>query len=517
MADRIATLACDDTQGGTDPVLAPNSGSEKRQTLATIPREVRDKILAELLSIDNNTSFDVFNDLVRPPERLEDEPQEVQLDFALLPPTPHERKVHWDVSTAVFFINKDISAEAIECFHRENILVSVETAGYRFIKNCASQIIPLRQTAHREKDVALHLKLGFRDEHNTPAGVEGAVPEFAVMAARHLPILVQLINATSITRQRLGGIPRENDIFFIRMTNMTLDFNTGSKYYAKNAMDVAGKVVVDGLKGLRQFRWSPWSLWWPPQQLIHGILARNLGVKRSITINGLSAQKTEEFIAASNLPYLTSMDYFAEAKRLKTHGDHLSQDGQYATARAFYILSAWIITEQPVPRRLIFSHTLFSTRDCDGSKILLAAWSGTARMGAKLSPNSMEAQTLEYSVMTSLEVILGASRFSPVVQEEMLAAYGHELLKHHEYDKFIDILEMAINSNKEDQFGRRNAVLREMGLMLQGSESERKELRSNCQKYITQCQEEKERWLAGAATMQGAEFFPKHLHEHLLS
>ncbi|CAG8982771.1 hypothetical protein HYALB_00001052 [Hymenoscyphus albidus] len=517
MTDRIATLACDDTQGGTDPVLAPNSGSEKRQTLATIPRELREKILQEVLSINNNTSFDIYNDLVQPPERLEDEPQEVQLDFALLPPTPHERKVFWNIPTSVFLVNKDISTEAIECFHRENILVSVETAGYRFIKNCASQIIPLRQTAHREKDVALHLKLCFSDEHNTAAGAEGAVPEFAVMTARHLPILVQLINATSITRQRLGGRPRENDLFFIRMTDMTLDFDTGSKYYAKNAMDVAGRVVVDGLKGLRQFRWSRWSHWWTPQQLVHGISAWNLGVKRGIVVNGLSEKKAEEFLAASNLPCLVSMDYLTEAKRLKTHGDQLSRDGHYAAAHSFYILSAWMITEQPVPRRLLFSHTLFSTRDCDSSKVLLAAWSGTARMGAKLSPNSMEAQTLEYSLMTSLKVIFGASRFNPVVQEEILAAYGHELLKHHEYNNFIEILEMAINSNKEEQFSRRNAILRAIGLMLQGSEIQRKEFRSNCQKYIKQCQEEKERWLAGDGTMQGFDFFPKHLHEHLLS
>ncbi|CAG8958698.1 hypothetical protein HYFRA_00011540 [Hymenoscyphus fraxineus] len=64
-----------------------------------------------------------------------------------------------------------------------------------------------------------------------------------------------------------------------------------------------------------------------------------------IVANGLSAQKTEEFLAASNLPYLVSMDYLTEAKRLKTHGDQLSRDGKYTAARSFYILSAWMIAE----------------------------------------------------------------------------------------------------------------------------------------------------------------------------
>ncbi|CAG8980304.1 hypothetical protein HYALB_00013672 [Hymenoscyphus albidus] len=54
-----------------------------------------------------------------------------------------------------------------------------------------------------------------------------------------------------------------------------------------------------------------------------------------IVVNGLIAKKTEEFLAASNLPCLVSVDYVTEAKRLKTHGDHLSQDGQYAAARSF--------------------------------------------------------------------------------------------------------------------------------------------------------------------------------------
>lgn len=214
-------------------------------TLTSLPKELREKILAEALSVDNNTIFDACND-------LQDHSGGNPRMYARLSPVPHERKVGWDITAPLFLVNRQISNEALGCFHRENTLVAIETNGYPFLKNCASQIIPMCPTSNRKKDVALHLKLVFRVEGPMPFG-RANDREFAVMAARDLPTLVRLINATSIPRVRWTVRPENIDLFYHQVKQISLNFHTRSKFYAKGGIDATNK-LVNLLKGIRQFQ-----------------------------------------------------------------------------------------------------------------------------------------------------------------------------------------------------------------------------------------------------------------------
>lgn len=309
--------------------------------------------------------------------------------------------------------------------------------------------------------------------------------EFAVMAARYLPILVDLINATSIPRVRRCVRPKNDDLFFLQTPEIYLDFDTGSKFYAKEVNDVSSK-LVDGLKGIRKFQWREWRPRGPP--------VVGPSVDRKFVVTGLSDVKTNELLTASNLPCWTAAQCIEEAKRFKEQGDRLAEAGGYAAARVQYIISSSMVSEQPVPRARVFHSHFFDGSSLNALKIMITSWSATARVGEKLSPISKEACALEGMLLHVLKVAFGVGMgdFTPAEKEELLVSYGKELLRHHEYDKYNEACAKAIGRNSEEYYLKESE---DYGVMSATTTEERKALRSTCEKHIQQCLQEKWQWL----------------------
>lgn len=146
-------------------------------TFTSLPREIRDLILREHLSVENNWGWEEKRNL-------------------------RSESLEWKVPAQTFTANKQLSIEALEAFHEENTLVSVSATDCRFLRYRVSRVIPLIIREERFPDTALHIHLthGSKTKESkqkkckTRGWCRGDY-HHVVFAARYLPRFIQLINA----------------------------------------------------------------------------------------------------------------------------------------------------------------------------------------------------------------------------------------------------------------------------------------------------------------------------------
>lgn len=198
-----------------------------------------------------------------------------------------------------------------------------------------------------------------------------------------------------------------------------------------------------------------------------------------------------------NLPCLTASQCIEQAKEFKKQGERLEKGGWDAAARTMYILSTLMVSEVPVPRERLFHSNYFIGTSVVCLKIILSSWFATQRVAEKLSPQSVEAASLEKRVVYLLELIFEVG-FNTFAKEELLVAYGQELLQHHEYDQFQLACEGAIHWNTEEYLDEFREIRRERRATGETAE-DRRLLRQNCENHIKQCRQQKWQWLLQCA------------------
>lgn len=268
-------------------------------TLMSLPKEIREKILQQAFSIDNNTSFRKIDD--------ESWTSPSQMDWKPL------------ALFSLFELKHQLSAEAVECFHRENTLISlgIHTNTEPFLETSyltawIMTVIPTMRLTKHTRDAAMRIDI-YRDtcRQNWKALDQNDESEFFLMTSRHLFLLVGVLNAASSDlafNHSFSRAPSDID------SRISLDFNTESRYYKPSRIRTSQ--MMNGLKGIRCHK-----------------------SEREFHIQGLDDNQRAEFLKASNLPRLSSKESFMEARRLRDHGLALAALGYHVAARSQYILA----------------------------------------------------------------------------------------------------------------------------------------------------------------------------------
>lgn len=381
-------------------------------TLTTIPREIRYKIFAELLSVDNNAYYsDNLN--ARWPA-----------------------KMTWDVGNhhSLLNVSKQTRTEARECFHQENNLISLESLyswdGDYLLREYLPRVVPLEFREHRDFNAALHIDFDSHDgqpsDWATGRGWRSVVDgkTYAVMPGRHLPRLITLINALCYHQKYPNRNQWGNYKFRVPIVKVTFDFNTTSKYYGA---PWRANMLADLSKGLQKFHYAyidnPRGLGGPqPEILVYS---------REIIVNGLNPEKTKELIEASNLPPITTSQALQQSHKLKEEGDRLAQQKFYTSALPTYLLTIFSITEDPfVDERF---HDAFKRPTLEITSMYLRACVGTLVMLRELRLLG-EARTLDMKLTSHVWKCLTTDPDSPgyPLEEcnELLDAFAAEALRH---------------------------------------------------------------------------------------
>lgn len=294
-----------------------------------LPKEIREKMLAELVSIKNNVTWQRI---------LRDNEGTTGWDL--------DASLTWEIPQHIFATNKQLSTEALEVFYRENNLVFVKCHSPAFLMDTVSKVILLKFVVCRPKNVALHIELCFGhwtsgswypSSETTDYDKEGfpsSMPEnhkfydCALFAADELPKLVQLLNCSfssplfSILGRRLGSAAFTT----AELYRIYFDFNISSSYYEGNLKLV--ERMIHMLKGLRKFE---------AHQLGRKTAPRKLFFKGK----GLSSKAIEEFRESSNLEQWTEEQAFAEVSRIKAVGDQYASTGDNFRC-PYSVYSCWI-------------------------------------------------------------------------------------------------------------------------------------------------------------------------------
>ncbi|CAG8972492.1 hypothetical protein HYALB_00001183 [Hymenoscyphus albidus] len=174
-----------------------------------------------------------------------------------------------------------------------------------------------------------------------------------MMSARHLPLLVKLINSTfsSALSHNLYTAKGSNTSPKDPLYKISLDFNdTISREKAQQ--------IAESLRGLREFRfqWKPFFERAPdPIELWRNRV--NL-YDREIVITGLDLESADKLKASSNLPVLKSEETLEEIYQFIETGDRLAEAGAYLQAHAYYLLAVNTLRYDMIPHGNIPQWTL---------------------------------------------------------------------------------------------------------------------------------------------------------------
>lgn len=346
----------------------------------SLPKEIRQRIISEALSVDNNTHLMKWVKGVMCYDWEED-------DFGLM---------EWKTGMALplFQINKQVGSEAMECFQMENTPIAIISDSHEdnFVETFIQKVIPTKRILPSEMPpIALLMDLQFHSSH--PRKWEAENPfqmsspnqpyvretELTMMAARHLPMLVKLINSTfsspltdnsdEITGNRVRNYP---------LYRIVLNFN-----------DEVGKGklgrLADSLKGLREFRFR---YKWIDHSFGDDDPYRKevKTFERGMVIHGLDPDKTKELLESSNLPILNVEDALEEVKDLIETADKLAAGGYYYGARSNYLIAVNTLRYEVIPDGnkdlygLDMDHIIIHFQLPEHASVILSCWRKLARL-----------------------------------------------------------------------------------------------------------------------------------------
>ncbi|CAG8961930.1 hypothetical protein HYFRA_00014088 [Hymenoscyphus fraxineus] len=101
-------------------------------TFTSLPHEILQMILREYLSIENNWAWKQYHKDTKKSD--------------------HTSGLAWHVPSEIFTVNKQLSTEALEAFHKENTLVHLSTNDCDFINRYVGKVIPLLVIGEREEE-----------------------------------------------------------------------------------------------------------------------------------------------------------------------------------------------------------------------------------------------------------------------------------------------------------------------------------------------------------------------------
>lgn len=211
-------------------------------TLASLPLVIRSKIFKELLSVNNNPFLYTYP---HKPSGLRAGPLYPWSDSE----DYHRVVIGSSTPTELFTINKQLSAEALDVFHWENVQVIISVDCDRPL-DCVKTIIPM-VTESKNGDVetiirqaALHIEL-------RSSSLVSRTPAFGVISGRYLPTFVQLVNSLhSPFRRTYGATIILDDVQPIpEIDKILFKFNTLKEMSSPGRR----QKIADALKGLRQY------------------------------------------------------------------------------------------------------------------------------------------------------------------------------------------------------------------------------------------------------------------------
>ncbi|CAG8954931.1 hypothetical protein HYFRA_00008619 [Hymenoscyphus fraxineus] len=387
-------------------------------TLLSIPMEIRHKIFAELLSINNNTS-------------CHDDGQEFRAEG--------RKEWHIENNHPLLYVNKQIREEALVSFHHENELISLEADYFAYQHRVLFEeqlplVVPIQRREERDRNAALHIDLQLHQgrPRGRAAGTDWGTDtqfdrngnriiekKYAVMAGRHLPRLIAAINAKwSYTRNHTFDYALP-----IPLITIVFEFNTTGKYYGEHVPRRARR-LADLAKGLRQCHFA----YLYDQIVPFGYSPPKIDISsREIIVRGLDDEKSKELIESSNLPPMTPNECIQEARKLQDKGDLLASQGFYMDALSTYRLSIFVMTGDHFPE--VPRNKLRRFYTLETVSILTGACWGAWKMSRKLNLTKVECEYFYGLLHTTYHFLRNPQGHTLEECNEFLDRYSSDFLQ----------------------------------------------------------------------------------------
>jgi tetratricopeptide (TPR) repeat protein len=256
-------------------------------TFTSIPIEIRLKIYSYLLLDQNCVTLKRLNNVTS-----------IRSALPILRPS---------FATPLFRVNKQISDETLHYFFTQNMFVGIEMNNEFMLRKCRNAVpIFINKDSETEgfKDCALKLRYQASRVDWSTTFAEWEKPfEYAIIAGRHLPNLVRIINGDhSLNRKSEASI------------RIDLEFRAKTGFFSGN--NKVTMRLVEGCKGLRRI----------PQENV------SLG-KLALTIHGdVSPAQIEEILVATNSPDPDFLTVIVEGREALIRGSRFLVAKDYSAA-----------------------------------------------------------------------------------------------------------------------------------------------------------------------------------------